>query len=100
MSEREKTILSRLRKASQKNPVSRYELRDLTGLSDRNVREAIGDLRDKGFRIVGSAGTKGYYIARSEKQYAAFRAEYLKKAKTYMDRVEKMDNFVEGQVKM
>lgn len=96
----EELILSLIKKASEKHPVTRAELRDITGLKDSHVREVIGQLRDKGNRVVGVAGTKGYYIARSEKQYKAFRAEYEKKAMTYLKRLKAMDGQTEGQIEL
>jgi len=96
----EELVLKRIKKANASNPVTRAELCRITGIRDNMVREIIGTLRDNGYRIVGSASTKGYYLARSEKQYKAFREEYLKKGLTFLNRIKAMDGYTEGQVSL
>jgi len=96
----EELVLRLIKQGNANHPITRKELCEATGLKDSFVREIVGKLRDKGCRVVGSATTKGYYIARSEKQYKAFREEYYNKAMTYLKRISAMDGATEGQVAM
>ena len=96
----EKEVLEAIKEASKEHPLTRQKLKEIVGAKDSHARDYIGRLRDKGYRIVGSAGTKGYYIAESESEYKEFRKEYHAKAMTYLRRIKAMDNFVERQVRM
>lgn len=96
----EQTVLDALKECSKENPLTRSALREILHYKDRAARRVIGDLRDKGVRVVGSGSTKGYYIAESESEYRAFRNEYHKKAMTYLNRISAMDRYTEGQVSM
>ena len=96
----EELVLKLIKQGTANHPITRRELCFRANLKDSFVREIIGKLRDKGYRVVGSATTKGYYIARSEKQYKEFREEYYRKAMTYLKRISAMDGQTEGQVAM
>ena len=96
----EEIVLGALKVSSKDRPLTRSSLKDLTGLKDSRARDVIGRLRDRGVRVVGSAGTKGYWIAENENEYLAFRREYEKKAMTYLSRLKAMDNYTEGQTSM
>lgn len=96
----EEIVLGALKVSSKHNPLTRAKLKDLTGMKDSRARDVIGRLRDKGYRVVGSAGTKGYWIAENESEYLAFRREYHDKAITYLSRISAMDNYTEGQTSM
>lgn len=93
-------VLEALMGATKSNPLTRDRLRDITKMRDSVAREIIGRLRDQGYRVIGSAGVKGYWIAKSDEEYLAFRAEYHAKAMTYLRRVQAMDSFTEGQTSM
>lgn len=96
----EETVLDALRSASKETPLTRNQLRELTGMKDSRARDVIGRLRDRGCRIVGSAGAKGYWIAESESDYLSFRREYERKALTFLSRIVAMDAYTEGQTSM
>ena len=96
----EKIVLGALKESSKDHPLTRARLKELTNMKDRHARDVIGKLRDKGYRIVGSSGSKGYWIAETESEYTAFRREYQTKAMTYLERIKAMDAWTEGQMSM
>lgn len=96
----EEMVLEALKECSKERPLTRSRLKDLTGMKDSRARDIIGRLRDRGVRVVGSAGTKGYWIAEGESEYLAFRKEYQNKAMTYLSRISAMDSYTEGQTSM
>lgn len=44
-------------------PITRHELSDLTGLNDRQVREAIEQARSAGTVIINLQDGKGYFLS-------------------------------------
>ena len=97
MTDRAKAVLEALKSASKDHPLTRSELKDITKLPDNASRDIIGALRDDGYRVVGSAGHKGYWLARTDEEYTAFRTEYYAKGMTYIRRVKAMDRYTDGQ---
>lgn len=81
-----------LNKASIENPVSRNEICKTFHISDRVARKMVEYLRDKGVRVCGRNDINGYWIAKTEEEYRAFRREYMSKAATIFRRVSNMDN--------
>ena len=81
-------------------PVLREHLQTATGYTDRQNRAIIEDLRKDGMRICSTAQKGGYWIARTEREYKAFRTEYLSGATKRFKTVEAMDMATEGQVEM
>ena len=47
------------------SPVTRLELRRLTGMSDRRIRYAIQDLQEEGHLIINHQDGRGYFLADS-----------------------------------
>ena len=95
-----KTIIyNTIRAASIDKPASRETLIVRTGLPDRQVRKHIEELREQGVRVCGTSRDKGYWIAANEKEYQAFRLDYMSKAKTIFRRTQAMDGQeIDGQV--
>lgn len=93
-------IYNLIKEGTQEKPVSRFYLTLQTGLSDRKVRNLAGELRDKGIRVCGTSNESGYWIAQSEVEYKEFRANYISKAVTILNRVKAMDNQTDGQMEM
>lgn len=93
-------VLARIVARSRDNPISRADLAQETTLSDREVRRIIERLRNDGIRIAGTSRDKGYYLARTEKDYKDFRRDYLAKAFTMYRTVMAMDEATEGQVEL
>lgn len=52
-------------------PVTRREIRQQTGYPDREIRQAVRDLRLSGVRVV-TAENGGYYIAKPKKNIYHF----------------------------
>lgn len=97
MGDTEKMILELCKSASKKNPISRKELKDRLHTSDRNIRKGIGDLRDKGFRIINN--DCGYWLG-SAKEYKEWLPLYLSYANTIYKRKKAMDNYTPHQLRM
>lgn len=94
------SLLNMLNKATKYTPVTRQDIIAAFGVSDRKARKMIEALREDGHRVCGTASGYGYWIAKSEGEYKAFRAEYISKATTILRRAGNMDKHTEGQVEM
>lgn len=79
-------------------PVTRREIRQQTGYPDREIRQAVRDLRLSGVRVV-TAENGGYYIARSEEEYIPFRNAMISRVVKIMEVVNAMDRNLNGQVR-
>ena len=97
MQDIEAIVLEALKDRTKENPLTRTELRQLVGTRDSNARGVIQSLRSHGYRIVSSAGARGYWITHDEVEYRAFIEEYGKKARTILHNIRKMNQFTEGQ---
>ena len=78
-------------------PVTRREIRQQTGYPDREIRQAVRDLRLSGVRVV-TAANGGYYIARTEEEYMPFRKAMVSRVVEIMKVVNAMDRNLNGQV--
>ena len=61
-------------------PTTRRELMSLTGLSDRAIRYAIQDARSKGYLIISSTKSAGYYYTTDPaeiKRYISQQEHYI-----------------------
>lgn len=79
-------------------PVTRREIRQQTGYPDREIRQAVRDLRLSGVRVV-TAENGGYFIARSEEEYIPFRNSMISRVVKIMEVVNAMDRNLNGQVR-
>lgn len=70
----------------KKNAVSRAELHRLTGIPDRDIRDAIKRankaLTAEGKAIVSSAGSRGYWITEDMAEMEAYLAEGNRRSKS------------------
>lgn len=78
-------------------PVTRREIRQQTGYHDRDIRQAVRDLRLSGVRVV-TADNGGYFIARTEEEYIPFRNSMISRVVKIMEVVNAMDRNLNGQV--
>lgn len=78
-------------------PVTRREIRQQTGYPDREIRQAVRDLRLSGVRVV-TAENGGYFIAKSEEEYIPFRNSMISRVVKIMEVVNAMDRNLNGQV--
>ena len=94
------TLLSTVERATKEEPVTRHDLSWILGCRDREVRDYIDDLRDKGYRIcMKTVDGGGYWLAKTDSEYAAFRKQYLAYPRTAERRARAMDRGpIEGQV--
>ena len=79
-------------------PVTRREIRQQTGYPDREIRQAVRDLRLSGVRVV-TAENGGYYIAKTEEEYIPFRNSMISRVVKIMEVVNAMDRNLKGQVR-
>lgn len=78
-------------------PVTRREIRQQTGYPDREIRQAVRDLRLSGVRVV-TAENGGYFIAKTEEEYIPFRNSMISRVVKIMEVVNAMDRNLNGQV--
>lgn len=81
-------------------PLSRGQLRMITGLSDREIRRQINELRKSGVRIASSSSTSGYWICKDEDEYRQLRAEMYSRIADMAKAVRAMDSNLCGQMRM
>ena len=91
----EDMVLDELKNHSSKNPLTRWQMKDLTKLSDVQNRQIIGALRDKGIRVINNS--TGYWIGTDE-EYKEWLPTYTAYAKTILHRVAMMNGFTDGQI--
>ena len=82
-------VLTELMIASAKNPVTRTRLKELTHECDRYNRLLIGELRDRGYWIVGG-DANGYYMAQNRVELMGWMDTYTAYADTIMKRKARM----------
>ena len=90
------SILEIITEHDKANPISRRELTDLFGMTDRNVRKNIEELRKKGHRICATSCDKGYYLAQTDEQFRRFLADYTSKAWSIIRTARAMEKGVEN----
>ena len=79
-------------------PITRREIRNRTRYHDRDIRQAIRDLRLAGVRVV-TASNGGYFIAKTEEDYIPFRNAMVSRVVEIMKVVNAMDRNINGQVR-
>lgn len=94
----EALVLEACKNACKEAPLTRRGLKDITHMSDRNSRNVIDALRDKGMRIACSKS--GYYYAFETLDYSEWIRQYSSYAYTILTRKAAMDRYIEGQIEM
>lgn len=79
------SILETITDHDKTNPISRSELVDIYGMTDRNVRRNIEELRKKGHKICAVSRNGGYYMAKDEAEFKEFISDYISRAKTVFE---------------
>ena len=77
-------------KHGQANAISRQALKELTGISDRAIRQEIQKLRNKGIYIVSTSDSKGYYLAETNEEVRHFVAESRSRAMELLNTANKV----------
>ncbi len=91
-----KTIKTAINKSTKNNPITRAELCEMTGLSDRIVRRIIADLREEGNWIINRGN--GYYRGRSESDRKYLIADYNSRITKMAKTVRALESHVRGQI--
>ena len=91
-----KTIKTAINKSTKNKPITRAELCNITGLSDRIVRRIIADLREEGNWIVNRGN--GYYRGRSESDRKYLIADYNSRIAKMAKTVRALENHVREQI--
>ena len=86
--------------ATKEHPATREHMEYATGYPDRRNRKIIEELRKEGVKICSTSHQGGYWVARTESEYKAFRTEYLSGAYKRLETVKAMDEFIEEQIEM
>ena len=94
------SVLTLLQKASVYTPMDRRVSARWLGVSEREIRKRIEELRNDGYRIVSSSTNGGYWLATTDEEYTRFRAEYISRATKIFETVKAMDKVMEGQVEL
>lgn len=81
-------------------PLTRGQLVRITGLSDREVRRQINELRKGGVRVASSSTTSGYWICVDDDDYRRLRAELYSRIADMSKMVRAMDMNYPGQIRM
>lgn len=81
LSDAEDAVLRALVGHSYEDPVTRGDLKFWSGLTDREARHAIEDLRARGYWIVNGIGGKGYYITFSREELERWLKTYTARAR-------------------
>ena len=91
-------IRKKINKASINYPVTRADLCNMTGLSDRIVRRIIAELRQEGNWIINRGN--GYYRGRSESDRKYLIADYNSRITKMAKTVKALENKVGGQYEL
>lgn len=91
-------ILLDLKKGSREYPLEVSDLSHKYCLKNAEVRKQIAILRGDGNRICSKG--KGYWFAKDEADYLAFRKIYANKIYARLDRLKAMDGHIQGQIEM
>lgn len=94
----EDSVLRTLTGHSYEDPVTRSDLKHWTGLSDRDARHAIEDLRARGYWIVNGEGGKGYYITFDRNELERWLKTYTARAVVISRNARAMMSKMPGQV--
>lgn len=92
MTREAKILLERLFKTDAKHRLNRDELAGLFG-NDRNGRELIEEVQRHGWWVISGYG-KGYWLARTNDEYQAWRRRELKRAESILSKIRIMDRGV------
>lgn len=87
-----------LRRAEE--PLTRSQLVSMTGMSDREVRREIAELRKAGVRVASSSKTAGYWLCQTEEDYRHLRAEMYSRIRDIAKTIRAMDDNLPGQMRM
>lgn len=69
----------------RKRPVTRERLCEISGLSDRDLRRAIEELRIKGFPVLSSPAVAGYWLARDERELVDHKVLIIQKCRAEIE---------------
>jgi len=95
----EKMIINLLKKGKS-NAVTRKELIDATGYSDRKVRKEIEILRHRGHLIASDIVTGGYYLVETKIEANDYFLTELKKYSTCYKNINKLKNNINNAFSM
>ncbi|MDD4564864.1 MAG: hypothetical protein PHE79_05235 [Eubacteriales bacterium] len=86
-----------LNEATQDKPVCRFQYQLKTGKPERQFRKEVEALRKQGVRVVTSHEKKGYWIAKTEEEYIAFRKQQMPRVVSMLETLKAMDRNILGQ---
>lgn len=86
------TIESQVWNRLSNKPITKKQLYSMTGYSDREIRAAVQTLRNKGYPVMSSSKTNGYWIARNEDEIYMLIAELKSRASEIMNTARSLEN--------
>lgn len=100
LSDAEDAVLRALTGHTYEDPVTRSDLKYWSGLSDREARQAIEDLRARGYWIINGIGGKGYYITFGRNELETWLKTYTARARVISKNANAMRARMPEQVKI
>lgn len=100
LSDAEDAVLRALTGHTYEDPVTRSDLKYWSGLSDREARQAIEDLRARGYWIINGIGGKGYYITFDRNELETWLKTYTARARVISKNANAMRARMPEQVKI
>ena len=91
-------LLAELTKATKDNPLYRFDFAEKVGSSERTVRTQIEELRNQGIRICSYSDGKGYWVAKSDKEFRRLQAEYTSRIAKMAQTLRAMERNIDGQI--
>lgn len=84
--------------ATERKPLCRFEYQLKFGMDERSFRREIEKMRNQGIRVVSSAHSKGYWIAKTDEEYRQFRKETMSRINKLSKMIRLMDANINGQI--
>ena len=100
LSDAEDAVLRALTGHTYEDPVTRSDLKYWSGLPDREARQAIEDLRARGYWIINGIGGKGYYITFDRNELEQWLKTYTARARVISKNANAMRARMPEQVKI
>lgn len=100
LSDAEDAVLRALTGHTYEDPVTRSDLKYWSGLPDREARQAIEDLRARGYWIINGIGGKGYYITFDRNELEQWLLTYTARARVISKNANAMRARMPEQVKI
>lgn len=93
-------LLAELTKATKDNPLYRFDFAEKVNMTERTIRTQIEELRNQGVRICSYSDGKGYWVAKSDKEFRRLQAEYTSRIAKMAQTLRAMETNIDGQMEV